>query len=140
MENIEISWFDLFKTPEERMFFAKAVADQMLMQMKENNMTIHKWCKNKRNEYKNEDVLFKYFDLIYEGLELYATSYRKRIHRDEESLFLPNDGLQQGICKLLEDDIQEYKEALYIVTCYMNYLELIKMERENKNRRGNYGK
>ena len=133
-----MTWFDLFDTPEKRISFAKSAADQMMVQMKDKNMTIHHWCSEKKKEYTNEDVLFQYFDLIYEGLELYATSYRARIHRDEESLFLPNDGLQQGICKLLEDDIQKYKEALYTVTCYMNYLELIKMERENK--RGNYGK
>ena len=86
-----MTWFDLFDIPEKRISFAESAADQMMVQMKDENMTIHHWCSEKRKEYTNEDVLFQYFDLIYEGLELYATSYRTRIHRNEESLFLQDE-------------------------------------------------
>ena len=129
-----ITWFDLFDTPEKRMIFAKSAADQMMVQMKEENITIHTWCKAKKEEFTNEDILFQYFDVILEGLSVYANLYSTRISRDEENLFLPDDGLQKEICESIKNDIQDKKEALSDIEYYMNYLEQIKIEREDKNK------
>ena len=56
-----MTWFDLFDTPEKRISFAKSAADQMMVQMKDENMTIHHWCSEKRKEYTNEETIGIHF-------------------------------------------------------------------------------
>ena len=69
-----ITWFDLFDTPEKRMIFAKSAADQMMVQMKEENITIHTWCKAKKEEFTNEDILLNDRLFLYHHILRYISA------------------------------------------------------------------